>query len=56
MNIELPLHPRNKSHFILVNVFFFFNVCLFLRDRVGEGQKEREIEDPKQAPCCQLRA
>ena len=34
--------------------FFFFNVYLFLREReqsvVGEGQKERETENPEQTP------
>ena len=41
---------------------FFFNVYLFLRQRdrawTGEGQREREAQNPKQAPApsCQPRA
>ena len=29
--------------------FIFFNIYLFLRERVGEEQRERETEDPKWA-------
>ena len=39
----------------------FFNVCLFLRDRVrqtmsGEGRRERETQNLKQAPGSELSA
>ena len=38
--------------------FFFLNVYLFLRDRVrtGEGQREGETKDLKQAPGSELSA
>ena len=40
--------------------FFLFNVYLFIlrggESAVGEGQKEGERENPKQALCCQPRA
>ena len=37
---------------------FFFNIYSFLRDRaqVGEGQRERETQNPKQAPGSELSA
>ena len=44
----------------LNSLIFFLNVYLFLsetdRVQVGEGQRERERENPKQDPCCQHRA
>ena len=38
--------------------FFFFNVYSFLRGRAwaGEGQRERETQNPKQAPGSELSA
>ena len=42
-----------------IRFFFFFNVCLFVRrDRVqaGEGQRERETQNLKQAPGSELSA
>ena len=44
------------------DVYFFFNVYLFLRERetdgvqVGEGQRERETHSLKQAPGSELSA
>ena len=43
------------SPYLLVHsFFFFFNVYPFLRDRnraqAGEGQRENETQNPKQAP------
>ena len=44
------------------NLFFFnfFNVYLFLREtdraQAGEGQRERETQNPKQAPGSELSA
>ena len=36
---------RAKAKALLGNVlFFFFYVCSFLRERVGEGQTERDTE------------
>ena len=38
---------------------FFFNVYLFLRERdrvAGKGQRERETQNPKQAPGSELSA
>ena len=42
------LYILDASHLFLF--LEFFNVCLFLRDgvRVGEGQRERETQNPKQ--------
>ena len=43
-----------------VRVDLFFRIYLFLRDRaregVGEGQRERETQNPKQAPGSELSA
>ena len=35
---------RAKAKALLGNYFFFFYVCSFLRERVGEGQTERDTE------------
>ena len=37
-------------------ILFFSLFCFFERERAGEGQREREIKNPKQAPHCQRRA
>ena len=39
-------------------LIIFFNVDLFLREtvRAGEGQRERETQNPKQAPGSELSA
>ena len=41
----------------ITTFFFFFNVYLFLRDtettQEGEGQRDRETDNPDQVPCCQ---
>ena len=40
-------------------IFHFFNVYLFLRERqsvMGEGQRERETQNPKQTPGSELSA
>ena len=40
--------------FGFVSLLFFFNVYLFiLRERAGEGKRERETENPTQAARCQ---
>ena len=43
-----------------LNSSFFFNIYLFLKDRdralVGEGQRDRETQNLKQALSCQHRA
>ena len=46
--MPLPLKKKKK----------FFNVYLFLRDRVqvGKGQREGETQNPKQAPGSELSA
>ena len=46
-----------KERFVLF-CFNFFNVYSFLRDRVqvGEGQKDRGTQSPKQAPGSELSA
>ena len=61
MKIFCSLYIYNIYHiFILYIIYtYIFNVYLFiLRERVqtGEGQGEREAENPKQAPHCQHRA
>ena len=45
--------PENSGSFL-----YFFNVDLFLRERVraGEEQRERETQNPKQAPGSELSA
>ena len=46
-----------KNHIIIIKKYFFY---LFLRDRgrvwAGEGQRERETQNPKQAPGSELLA
>ena len=44
--------------FSLKKIFFVLNIYSFLRDRarVGEGQRERETQNPKQAPGSELSA
>ena len=40
---------------VVVVVFcFFFNIYSFLRDREGEGQREKETQNLKQAPGSEL--
>ena len=46
----------NVKVILFPNACFFFNIYLFLRERVGaagerEGQRKRETEDPKEALC-----
>ena len=46
------------SSFNRLYVFKMFNVYLFLRDRakVGDGQRERDTQNPKEAPGYELSA
>ena len=58
--------PRHQPAFYLMerelvkgfNNLIFFNVCLFLRETyglwAGEGHRERETQNPKQAPGSEL--
>ena len=49
-----------QQAFFFFLFLIFFNGYLFLRDRdrvrVGEGQKDRETQNPKQAPGSELSA
>ena len=61
MRISLPLnerYPHAEVSWPSLLWGFFFYVYSFLRDRAwgGEGQREREAQNPKQAPSCQHRA
>ena len=44
----------------MIIIIIIFNVYLFLRERqrakVGEGRREREIQNPKQVPGSELSA
>ena len=58
--MELPVELMFLVMFSgpLYSFFFFLNVYLFLRDReqAGEEQRERETQNPKQAPGSDLSA
>ena len=57
---KLNLHVFILFFWSIYNIFKnFFNVCLFLRQRHsmnGEGQRERETHNLKQAPGSELSA
>ena len=59
-NLALTILCRPFLFYFISCFFFFFNVYSFLRDRdraqVGEGQRERETQNLKQAPGSELSA
>ena len=52
--IKMPQHSLDEF------IFYFFNICLFLRERerasTGEGQREKETQNLKQTPGSELSA
>ena len=64
LEFSLPLPVPLCSHCLSLSQknkwVFFSNVALFLKEldqvRAGEGQREKETENPKQYPSSELRA